>query len=1110
MKRLLLSILFFSLFAEYVSASHLMGGEITWTCGGASNHQYVFHVKLYRDCNGIPGPSSVTLSSNGPVSSILCNLVSQTDNSPTCGSCGTHITCATATGSTAGAVEQFIYQSSPITLNGVPPATGWVFWYSDCCRNAAIVNLAPGSGGFSLRAKMFPYNTTNANICYDNSPSFYEIPRTIICTGYPFVFNHNAVDKELDSLVYDWDHPIDQVPGPGWSQINMAFASPYTYDSPLPHPSQNPLNVAAVLDHQTGEVSYTSFTQGTFVLVIKVTEYRCGIKIGEIYRDIQVVLNPCTDIQPGFPNTPPSLSAPWVNGLGNPLYIDTVYAGQHVHFTLNGLDTDLDPSCGFQHMTMTPSGSEFDPTFTNASGPCLHPPCATLSPSPLTYHPQINYAISFDWNTSCDQMATNVNCRTFSNVYHFVFKLTDDFCPIPGISTATVTIVLLPAPLVQAPLMKCASVSANGDVTLNWVPSVDSATSFHAYYIYHSQTPTGPFNLIDSVFTYLPGTYTHVGANANNVAAYYYVAVGSGCDPFNRTDFISDTIRAIKLTAVNTGTGQVHLTWNSTSNPLIPTNYSYYTIYREYPPGIWTFVNTVPVDTGMVEYFDTVTVCNDTVKYRIEVQDSALNCFSISNITGDAFQDLTPPQIPILDSVSVDVSGFATVAWQPDSSQDTHAYVILSFIAGVWTPVDTVIGINNIFYQTNLDANLQSIPIRIFAIDSCGNPSAMCAPQNTVFLTGQLRVCSSSIDLSWTPYVGWPGSVSYSIYVSENGGNFVLLDTTTQTTYSHANLTQNAVYCYYIRANDLTIGTRTSTSNKICITAHVIIEPLFSYIHTATITGDNQVTIRAYVDTAAYIVSYKITRSETNANGSYSVVGTVPADPLNPYFSFTDYTAKTSEKSYYYRVVAVDSCGQDGFTSDIARTIFLKGTSNDDITNTLEWNDYEVWLGGVNYYNSFRSIDGAPYQYLNSVAFGSGQVIDDVSELIYTDGVFCYYVEAYEGSGNMFGFSDTSRSNEVCVKQRPIVFVPNAFRPGTGALNGVFNPFRAFIKGQSFSIEIYNRWGEKVYNNTDPKKGWDGTFNGKAAPDGVYAYFMKVTGTDGTNVERKGTITLIR
>ena len=72
-------------------ASHLMGGEITWACQG--NGQYIFTLKLYRDCNGITPPSSVQLSvfNHPTVSSIaflLNGLPVQTDISPSCNGAG--------------------------------------------------------------------------------------------------------------------------------------------------------------------------------------------------------------------------------------------------------------------------------------------------------------------------------------------------------------------------------------------------------------------------------------------------------------------------------------------------------------------------------------------------------------------------------------------------------------------------------------------------------------------------------------------------------------------------------------------------------------------------------------------------------------------------------------------------------------------------------------------------------------------------------------------------------------------------------------------------------------------------------------------------------------
>ncbi len=1118
-KIILLFVVLFSLFGGKICATHLMGGEITWIC--KSNGLYVFHMKIYRDCNTTttlpPAPLILETDVPGLSSGISLNLDSATDNSPHCKPGGNQITCTQALynyqhglSPIPGAVEEFVYTSAPIQFpNLTPPAAGWAFWWTSQARNIAIVNLSQSQAGFTLRAKMYAYQNRFANPCYDSSPRFYEIPRTVICTGYPFVFNHNAVDDELDSLVYDWDFPLNSnTIASVFNAPQIQFQSPYTFDHPLPGPSQNASNVGVVLDHNSGEVSYTSYTSGTFVFVIKVSAYKCGEKIAEIFRDIQVVLGTCPDVQVGYHNNPPILTPPFIDhttGLHS-FYNDTVYAGQSVQFIFNGRDLDADQNFVFQQLSLSASGLEFDPTYSNANGPCLHPPCATLSPSPLSYFPFVNYADTFRWQTSCSQLGFNQNCRTFSNVYHFVFKFTDDYCPIPGISTATVTIVILPPPLAAPPHIRCVSVLPSGDVTLNWVPGVDTAGSFRSYYIYYSTNQNGPFTYLDSIGNISTTSYTHVGANADNQPAYYRITVKSGCDNYNSADNLSDTVQTMRLSATNTGTGFAHLTWNSIHDPLIPTNHPYYYIYREYPPTIWSLIDSVGLQPGTLTYEDPITICNDTVRYRVEVQDSS-GCRSVSSIGADLFQDRIPPFTPELDSVSMDANSFATVAWKADTSLDTYAYVILTLVSNAWTPIDTVYGINNTFYSSNLDASLQSVPFRILAIDSCQNPSAPCIPQNTVFLSGLLDVCSSSITLSWNAYRNWPDTVSYDIYASENGGPVLLIDHTNQTTYLHTHLTQNANYCYFVRANDATSLTRTSTSNQVCIKAHILIEPNFSYIHTATITGDNQVTIRAYVDTAADIMRYKILRAETR--GGFSVIASVPANPLSPNFSYTDFTAKTSERSYFYKVIAVDSCNQDAFTSEVARTIYLTAIPNDDISNTLDWNDYEVWLGGVDHYLLYRSVDDVPDGVINAVAFGSGHVIDNVSDKIYSRGTFCYYVEAFEGSGDMFGFSDTSRSNKVCVDQKPIVFVPNAFRPGSG-VNNEFNPFKSFTKGESFNMDIYNRWGEIIFHSSDPKKGWDGTYKGKLAPDGVYVYFFKVTGTDNTDIERKGTLTLIR
>jgi hypothetical protein len=67
MKRILIFFLLFGFIPTYMFADHMMGGEITWQC--QPNGNFVFTLKLYRDCNGIPGIfGSITMQTTVPES----------------------------------------------------------------------------------------------------------------------------------------------------------------------------------------------------------------------------------------------------------------------------------------------------------------------------------------------------------------------------------------------------------------------------------------------------------------------------------------------------------------------------------------------------------------------------------------------------------------------------------------------------------------------------------------------------------------------------------------------------------------------------------------------------------------------------------------------------------------------------------------------------------------------------------------------------------------------------------------------------------------------------------------------------------------------------------
>jgi hypothetical protein len=630
-----------------------MGGEITWEC--LPNGNYRFIMKLYRECDGINYSTSETLQSNvpgwatinmrllpgaNPLDSLDGSLDGKTDLSPRCYNDPNFpkISCATVTAPNLGGVEEWYYTSDQtypngVALTGVPPTTGYAFWHTSCCRNPCTNITNSASISWHLRAYMYPYTnpntgvTLNTSTCYDNSPVFAEVPSAVICTGYPFRYNHNAFDTDLDSLSYEWAPPLNT----SLTAPIVTYAPGYSYSNPLPGPTHNPNNVSGTVNPYTGEISFESYTQGAFVTVTKITAWRCGQKIAEVFREMQIVLRACDT------NYPPIVQAPFqdpISGLYTS-YTDTVHVGDIVTFTLSGTDFEfVDPPANTipQTLTITASSPMFGDGFTNSAVGCLNPPCATLNPPP-PISAMYGVQTSFTWQTSCDHVVTDYGCNTSTKVYKFLIKTSDDFCPVPAMDVATITIVVLPIKLLESPELRCVSVLQGGDVQLTWYPLLDDPdSSFIQYNIHHATNIAGPYTKIDSIQDMSINTYTHNGTNTNNQNNYYYLTTNSGCYGLDVSN-PSDTLAAILLNVNNLGYGAADLNWNHLHSPPLPSSSGMYKIYREYPIGTWTLIDSTP----NTFYCDTNAFNNQFINYRIEIyndMDSLGGCYSVSNTDG--------------------------------------------------------------------------------------------------------------------------------------------------------------------------------------------------------------------------------------------------------------------------------------------------------------------------------------------------------------------------------------------------------------------------------------------------------------------------------------------
>jgi gliding motility-associated-like protein len=86
--------------------------------------------------------------------------------------------------------------------------------------------------------------------------------------------------------------------------------------------------------------------------------------------------------------------------------------------------------------------------------------------------------------------------------------------------------------------------------------------------------------------------------------------------------------------------------------------------------------------------------------------------------------------------------------------------------------------------------------------------------------------------------------------------------------------------------------------------------------------------------------------------------------------------------------------------------------------------------------------------------------------------------------------------------------IPNVFTPNSDGANDVFTIKSTGIK--EISLQIFNRWGQKLYEFSGPNAAWDGKSGGEKVPEGTYFYFVKAIGFDDKDIEKNGTVNLFR
>lgn len=155
-----------------------------------------------------------------------------------------------------------------------------------------------------------------------------------------------------------------------------------------------------------------------------------------------------------------------------------------------------------------------------------------------------------------------------------------------------------------------------------------------------------------------------------------------------------------------------------------------------------------------------------------------------------------------------------------------------------------------------------------------------------------------------------------------------------------------------------------------------------------------------------------------------------------------------------------------------------------------------------------QSIDAATYAWTFD-AFGTSTAVD--TSFTFASETSGQYLISLHAS-NQFGCTDTT-SQYVLVQDEIDIYIPNAFTPDGDGINDIWQVRGSGFIEQAYHAVIFNRWGEKMFETTDPEAVWTGNYsNGEwFVPDGVYHY--RITIRDKQNEvghEYEGHITVVR
>jgi gliding motility-associated-like protein len=475
------------------------------------------------------------------------------------------------------------------------------------------------------------------------------------------------------------------------------------------------------------------------------------------------------------------------------------------------------------------------------------------------------------------------------------------------------------------------------------------------------------------------------------------------------------------------------------------------------------------------------------------------------------FENNNPPRISELEGLNGGTNNKITMV---KGANDKPYSLEQKLKAGNWNPTSkTITRKSGEQFATETITRLNATNeycFRLKAFDDCTNPiisNEVCTiiPKATI-------VGSNDIKLDWNSPD--PAVLKYSIPYSESpsGANLTSINPVnpTATTFTTTSLDCKKKYNFSINAY---IG---NTPDQTIIKSPVILvdpktSPLLPPITVGVVSVENSnlLVFRAPQLNPIPPIKYKFYRSEGGVGNFLPV--SESADNF-----YEDQSAEPTKRQYCYKVEYENNCGNNSEQSPAFCSVFLTSTQ----ANTLNWippviqsnnpNPIEYYIESIDQNNLKQNIN-----ITTNTSQNVKQQIENLLNLTNTIGEAKFVIKARQKiivviNGTSIPISSEVSSNEYIFIIPPQIFVPTAFSPNEDGINDIFTAKgRYFVQ---FNLEIYDRWGNVIFESQDLNTGWNGTANDGVTPASAGNYGFKIYGLDtaGNKFEKIGSVKLVK